>query len=102
LDFSMINRTNIVYFESHLICGLGLPPIKFLVSVLNYIRCELIHLHLNAISVLSCFTMLCECSLGIPPDISLFWYYYSLTHYEHKVFSSIGLMLRRNHWEEYM
>jgi hypothetical protein len=102
LDFPMIDRTSIVYFESHLMCGLGLPPIKFLVSVLNYIRCELIHLHSNTILVLSCFTMLCECSLGIPPDISLFWYYYSLTRYERKVFSGIGLTLRHNRREEYM
>jgi hypothetical protein len=56
----MIDRTNIVCFESHLMCGLGLPPSKFLVSVLNYIECELVHLHSNAISAVSCFSMLCE------------------------------------------
>jgi hypothetical protein len=53
-------------------CGLGLPPSKFLVSVLNYIGCELVHLHPNTISALSYFSMLCECWLDIPPDTSLF------------------------------
>jgi hypothetical protein len=53
-------------------CGLELPPSKFLVFVLNYIRCELVHLHPNAILALNCFLMLCECWLGIRPDISLF------------------------------
>jgi hypothetical protein len=61
LDFLMIDRTNIVCFESHMMCGLGLPPSKFLISILNYIGCELVHLNPNAISVLSCFCMLCEC-----------------------------------------
>jgi hypothetical protein len=42
-------------------CWLGLPPSKFLVSVLNYVGCELDHLHLNAILVFSCFIMLREC-----------------------------------------
>jgi hypothetical protein len=96
LDFLAIDQTNIVCFESHVMCGLGLPPSKFIVSVLNYIGCELAHLHPNAILMLSCFSMLCKCWLGIPLDTSLFWYFYSPTKYEHKVFSGIGLMLRRN------
>jgi hypothetical protein len=61
LDFSTIDQTNIVCFELHLMCGLGLPPRKFLVSFLNYIGCELVHLHLNTILALSYFSMLCEC-----------------------------------------
>jgi hypothetical protein len=32
LEFPTIDRTIIVCFESHLMCGLGLPPSKFLVS----------------------------------------------------------------------
>jgi hypothetical protein len=83
-------------------CRLGLPPSKFLVSILNYIGCELVHLNLNAISTLSFFCMLCECCLRIPPDTSLFWYFYSPIHYEHKVFFGIRLMPRRNHWREYL
>jgi hypothetical protein len=66
LDFPTIDRTNIVCFESHLMCGLGLPPSEFLVSILNYLGCEIIHLHPNAIAALNCFSMLCECWLDIP------------------------------------
>jgi hypothetical protein len=102
LDFPMIDLTNIVCFESHLMCGLDLPPSKLHVSILNFIYCELVHLHPNAISTLSCFSMLCECWLGIPPDTSLLWYFYSPARYERKVFSSTRLTLRRNHREEYL
>jgi hypothetical protein len=55
----MVDKTTIVYFESHLIAGLGLPPIKFLISILNFLGCELVHLNPNDIVVLSCFSMLC-------------------------------------------
>jgi hypothetical protein len=61
LDFPTINQTNIVCFESHLICGLGLSPSKFLVSILNYVGCELVYLYPNIVSALSWFSMLCEC-----------------------------------------
>jgi hypothetical protein len=76
LEFPMVENTTIVCFESHLIAGLGLSPNKFLVSILNFLRCELIHPNLNAIAVLSYFTMLSECLLGISPYTSLFWYFY--------------------------
>jgi hypothetical protein len=66
LEFPTIDHTNIVCFESHLIYGLGLPPSKFLVAILNYLGCELIHLHLNAITALSYFSMLWECWPDIP------------------------------------
>jgi hypothetical protein len=101
LDFPTIDQTNIVCFESHMLCRLAIPTSKFLVSVLNYIGCELVHLHLNAISALTGFSMLCECWLSIPPNTSLFCYFYSPTHYEHKAFNS-GLMMRRNQREEYI
>jgi hypothetical protein len=37
--------------------------------------------------------MLCECWLGIPPDTSLFWYYYSPARYSKTIFGGIGLSL---------
>jgi hypothetical protein len=101
LDFPTINRTHIVYFESHLMCGLGLPPSKFLVSVLNYLGCKLVHLHLNTFAVLNCFSMLCECWICIPPDTTLFWYFYYLARYEHKVFFYLGQTLCHNHRDDY-
>jgi hypothetical protein len=67
----MIDKTIIISFESHLMARLGLPPSKFLVSILNYLRCELVHLKPNAIAVLNYFSMLCECWLRIPLDTSL-------------------------------
>jgi hypothetical protein len=90
LDFPTMDRTNIVCFESHLMCGLDLPPSAFLVSVLNYLGWELVHLHPNAIAALNCFSMLCECWLDIPPDSSLFWYFYFPARYEHNVFLAWG------------
>jgi hypothetical protein len=72
LEFLTVDNSTVVCFESHLMAVLGLPPSTFLVSVPNFLRCELVHLNPNAITALSCFTMLCECWLGIAPDTSLF------------------------------
>jgi hypothetical protein len=58
LEFPTIDKTIIVYFESHLMSRLGLPPRKFLVSILNHLRCELVHLNPNAIAALNCFSIL--------------------------------------------
>jgi hypothetical protein len=93
----MVHNSTVVCFESHLVAGLGLPLSKFLVSVMNFLTCELVHLNPNAIAVLSCFTMLCECWLGITLDTILFWYFYSPGRYEKIVFSGIGLSLCRHH-----
>jgi hypothetical protein len=72
VEVLMVDNSTIVCFESHLIAGLGLSPSKFLVSILNFLGCEVVHLNLNTIAALSCFTMLCECWLGIAPDTSFF------------------------------
>jgi hypothetical protein len=101
LEFPSIDHTNIVCFELHQMCDLSLPPSKFLVAILNYLGYERIHLHLNAISALSFFSMYCKCWLGIPPDTSLFWYFYSPAHCENKLFYGLGLTLRRNRWDEH-
>jgi hypothetical protein len=45
LEFPTVDNTSIVCFESHLIARLSLPPRKFLVLILNFLRCDLIHLH---------------------------------------------------------
>jgi hypothetical protein len=67
----------VLCFESHLFAGLGLPPSKFLATIKNYLSCSLVHFNANSIAALSSFIILCECWLGIAPDSSLFWYYYS-------------------------
>jgi hypothetical protein len=79
VDIPTTHDSTVVCFESHLVVGLGFPPSKFLVAIMNFLGCELVHLNPNAITALSYFTILCECWLGITPDTSLFWYFYSPT-----------------------
>jgi hypothetical protein len=42
LEFPTIDNTTVICFESHLIVGLSLPPSKFLISILNFLMCELV------------------------------------------------------------
>jgi hypothetical protein len=72
VDVPTIHESTIVCFESYLVAGLDLPPIKFLSSIMNFLCYELVHFNPIAIAVLSCFAMLCECWLGIAPHTSLF------------------------------
>jgi hypothetical protein len=97
----MVHNSTVVCFESHLVAGLGLPPSKFLISIMNFLRCELIHLNPNTITALICFTILCECSLRITSNTSMFWYFYSLARYDKTIFSGIGLLLCHHHRKEY-
>jgi hypothetical protein len=69
---------------------------------MSYLGCSLVHLNANAVSALSSFAMLCECWLGIPPDTSLFWYYYSPARYTKTIFCGIGLSLRHKCRDEYI
>jgi hypothetical protein len=71
-DVPTVEGSTIVCFESQLAAGVGLPPSKFLSSIMNYLGCSLVHLNSNAVSALSSFVMLCECWLRIPPDTNLF------------------------------
>jgi hypothetical protein len=72
VDVPTTHGSTVVCFESHLIAGLGLPPSNFLVVIMNFLGCELVHLNPNAITALSCFFLMCECWLVITPDTSLF------------------------------
>jgi hypothetical protein len=69
---------------------------------MGYLSCKLFHFNPNAISALSIFVMFCECWFGIAPDISLFWYYYSLVRYSKVVYGEIGLSLCRHRRDEYI
>jgi hypothetical protein len=102
VDVPTVHGSSVLCFESHLLAGLGLPPSKFMAAIMNYLGCSLVHFNANAIAALSSFVMLCECWLGIPPDSSLFWYYYSPSRYVKFVYSGIGLSLRRHRWDEYI
>jgi hypothetical protein len=77
VDVPTVEGSTIVFFEYQLAAGVGLAPSKFLSSIMNYLGCSLVHLNSNVVLALSSFVILCECWLGIPPDINLLWYYYS-------------------------
>jgi hypothetical protein len=102
MEYPTVDGSTMVCFELHLIAGLGLPPSNFLIAIMNFHGCELVHFNLNTITALSFFTMLCECWLGIALDTSLFWYFYSPTHYDKTVYSGIGLSLHRHQWKAYL
>jgi hypothetical protein len=102
VDIPTIECSTIIYFESQLAAGVGLPPRKFLSSIMNYLGCSLVHLNSNAVLALSSFIMLCECWLEIPLDTSLFWYYYSPAWYTKTIFGGIGFSLRRNRRDRYI
>jgi hypothetical protein len=93
IDVPTVKDSTILCFESQLTAGVGLPPNKFLSSIINYLECLLVHLNTNVVSALSSFIMLCECWLEIPSDTSLFWYYYSPARYTKTIFGGIGLSL---------
>jgi hypothetical protein len=43
VDVSIVHDSTTTYFESYLIVGLGLPPNKFLSSIIDFLGCELVH-----------------------------------------------------------
>jgi hypothetical protein len=102
VDVPTVDGSTILCFECQLAAGLGFPPNKFLSSVMSYLGCSSVHLNANVVSALSSFAMLCECWLGIPPDTSLFWYYYSPARYSKTIFGGIGLSLWRKCRDEYI
>jgi hypothetical protein len=100
VDVPTVIGSTVLCFELHLLAGLGLPPNKFLAAIMNYFGYSLVHLNTNAIVVLSSFMMLCECWLGIAPDSSLFWYYYSPSRYAKFIYGGIRLSRCRHRWVE--
>jgi hypothetical protein len=70
--------------------------------MMSHLGCELVNFIPNAIATLNCFTMLCGCWLGIEPNTSLFWYFYSPSQYEKVVFFRMRLPLHHHHRKEYI
>jgi hypothetical protein len=101
-EYPMVDSSTMVCFESHLIAGLGLPPNKFFVAIMDFLGCEFVHFNLNAIVAFSCFTMLCECWLGIALDTSLFWYFYNPTCYDKTIYSGIEMSLCHHRRKAYI
>jgi hypothetical protein len=102
VDVCTVEGSTILCFESQLAARVGLPLSKFLSSIMNYLKCSLVHLNTNAASALSSFVILCKCWLGIPPDTSLFWYYYSPAWYTKTIFGGMGFFLRHKRRDEYI
>jgi hypothetical protein len=102
VDVPTVHDLIVLCFKSHMFARLGLPPSKFLAAIMNYLGCSLVHFNANAIVMFNTFIMLCECWLGIPPDSSLFWYYYSSSRYTKFIYGGIRLSLRRHRWDEYI
>jgi hypothetical protein len=102
VDVPPIHDSTITYFESYLITGMSLPPSKFLSAIMNFLGCELVHFNPNAIIAHSYFAMMYEYWLGIAPDTSMFWYFYSLVRYSKVVYSGIRLSLRRHRSQQYV
>jgi hypothetical protein len=94
VDVPTVDGSIVLYFESDLVAGLGLPPSKFLISIMNFLGYSLVHFNPNALAALSSFNILCECWLGIQPNSSLFWYYYTPVRYAKMIYGGIGLSLR--------
>jgi hypothetical protein len=61
VDVPTVEGSTVLCFECQLATGLGLPPSKFLSSVMSYLGCSLVHLNANVVSALNSFAMLCEC-----------------------------------------
>jgi hypothetical protein len=50
VEFPTVDDSNVMCFESHLIAGLGLPPSKFLVTIMSNLGYGLVHFNPNAIT----------------------------------------------------
>jgi hypothetical protein len=61
VEVPTVTVSTVLCFELHLLAGLGLPPSKFLATIMNNLGCSLVHFNVNAIATLSNFVMLCEC-----------------------------------------
>lgn len=68
----------IVLFRPFIKRWLGLPSSHFLRGLLHFYGITLNHLTPNSILHISIFVHLCETFLGIPPSMTLFWYYFKL------------------------
>jgi hypothetical protein len=102
VDVPTIEGSTIICFESQLAVGVGLPPSKFLSSIINYLGCSLVHLNSNAVLALTSFVMMCECWSEIPSDTSFFSYYYSPARYTKTIFGRIGFSLQCNRRDGYI
>ena len=60
-DYDGPSDGQLAVFESHILCGFYVPTLKFLISVCQAYKIELVRLKPSAVASLSIFVMLCEC-----------------------------------------
>jgi hypothetical protein len=61
VDIPTVDGSIVLYFESHLLAELGLPPSKFLSCIMSFLGCASYHFNANALAAISTFVMLREC-----------------------------------------
>jgi hypothetical protein len=84
-----------VVVEDFIRSGFLLPPLEFLLLVLNFYGLSLLHLNPNSIAFLSIFTHLCEAYITVVPFLDLFRFSYELRWMEAgKVSGCCGFRLR--------
>ncbi len=84
-----------VVVEDFIRSGFLLPPLEFLLLVLNFYGLSLLHLNPNSIAFLSIFTHLCEAYIRVVPFLDLFSFSYELRWMEAgKVSGCCGFRLR--------
>jgi hypothetical protein len=97
-DIPTPNTNKIVVFASFFQRGFGLLVCDFLRGLLDHYQIELVHLKPNSILQIAVFVHLCEAYLGIPPNFSLFKYYFFLKYQSstanQKVIGGIGQQTR--------
>ena len=99
--FPTLDNNQMVTSITHMTSGLGFPP-SFVLSVLAYYGLELCNLNSSTIVHLSVFVTLCECWLGIAPDLQLFRYFHFPAFYSRSksLVQSVGFKFR--HSDEYI
>jgi hypothetical protein len=92
-----------VVFLAHVECGFGVSAGDFFRDILFFYRIELVHLVLNAITIISSFIQLCEAYHGTEPHFHLWRHFFELNKIgKSEVVGGIGFMLRQYKKQEYI
>ena len=65
-----------VIFHDFCVAGLIPPFSEFFMAVLETYGLHMLHLHPNAVVILSLFAYACEAYIGVPPPIALFHHFF--------------------------
>jgi hypothetical protein len=94
-EFPTEGTCEVVVFLAHIERRFGVPSGDFFLNLLYFHRIEVVHLVLNAITIISSFIHLCEAYLGIAPHFHLWRHFFELKKtVKSDVVGSVGFMLR--------